>query len=49
MEITADQGTATQVLADAMNAPSWGVEVTHVVPISLERTVGAVIVDCPGT
>ena len=43
-----DQGTANPVLADAMNAPGRGVEVTHVVPISLERTVGAVIVDGPG-
>ena len=47
MEIAADQRTATQILADTMNAPGWGVEVTHVVPISLERAVGAAIIDGP--
>ena len=49
METTADQGTATQVLADVTKAPGQEVEVTHVVPISLERTVGAVIGDGLGT
>ena len=48
MEITPDQRTATQILADEMNAPGRGVEVAHMVPISLERTADAVIIDGQG-